>query len=59
MHGLATEDLLRLRTKELEDEFGVKTAISTADMTKPAEIRCAGIGSMCDDLRYCRYFLIW
>ena len=48
MHGLATEDLLRMRTKDIEAEFGVKTAISTADMTKPAEIRCAGSGPMCE-----------
>ena len=42
MHGLAAEELLHSRTKDIEAEFGVKTAISTADMTKPAEIRSAG-----------------
>ena len=41
MHGLETEDLLRLKTQDIAAEFGVRTAISTADMTKPAEIRRA------------------
>ena len=39
MHGLAAEDALRAKADAIGSEFDVRTAVSTADVTQPQQIR--------------------
>ena len=41
MHGLMPEEVLKSQADAVAAEFGVTTFSSTADLRKPAEIRCA------------------
>ena len=41
MHGLAAEDALRRKADAIASEFSVRTAVSTADVTQPQQIRSA------------------
>lgn len=40
MHGLVTPEDAKRKQSEIEGEFGVKCGHSSADVMKPAEIRC-------------------
>lgn len=39
MHGLVSTDELKQKTDALQQEFGIKTGFSTANVRKPQEIR--------------------
>ena len=41
MHGIALTSVLEQQAAAVADEFGVQVAFSTADLRKPAAIRCA------------------